>query len=174
MEGVVKMMFLSKLKIAAPVVLAGAMVFGTGLAGYRALGRPQATEKGKSTAVAKEGEVSRPADGPKGLAAIGKARLEIAKQLRDATFKRWELGNIGVSELLPVQKRYTEITLEVLPIEGGGRVKFLEAEIKAFRDLEALVKPLYERGQIQERDLLMLELARLDDEYALIIEKLRE
>jgi hypothetical protein len=174
MEGVLKIMFWSKLKMTAPVVLGSALLCGTGLMGYRAMGLPQApAAAGKQRPRAQvdpEGNPSVPAasgsESPE-LDAIGNARIGVAAKLRDAAQRLWQEGEINVVEYLTAQKRYDEVVADVTVKTDADRIRFLEREVTTLKQIEDATRELFRTGQAPQRDLLTAELARLDAEYAL-------
>jgi RNA polymerase sigma factor (sigma-70 family) len=174
MEGVLRIMFWNQLRMTAPVVLASALLCGTGLMGYRAMGLPQAPAaagkqqpraqidpEGKPTVPASSGSESPELD------AIGKARIEVATKLRNAAHRLWQAGEINVVEYLTVQKRFDEVVADVTVKTDADRVRFLEREVTTLKQIEDPTRELFRRGQVTQSDLLMVELARLDAEYAL-------
>ena len=167
-------MFWSKLKMTAPVVLASALLCGTGLMGYRAMGLPQApAAAGKQqprAGVDPEGKPTVPAssgsESPE-LDAIGKARIEVATKLRDAAHRLWQGGRD--------QRRRVSDRAETLRRSRGrcdGEDRRRPRPIprasghhaQADRRWHARTFP---HGSVTQRDLLTAELARLDAEYAL-------
>jgi RNA polymerase sigma factor (sigma-70 family) len=174
MEGVLKIMSFSNLKMTASVALASALLCGTGLMGYRAMGLPQAPAaagiqrpraqgdpKGKPTVPTSSSSESLELD------AIGTARIAIAAKLRDAAHRLWQGGETNVGDYLTAQKRYDEVMADVMVKTDADRVRFLEREVTTLKQIEERMRELFRRGQCTERDLLTTELARLDADYAL-------
>jgi RNA polymerase sigma factor (sigma-70 family) len=174
MEGVLKLMFWSKLKMTAPVVLASALLCGTGLMGYRAMGLPQApAAAGKQQPRARVDPEGKPTVGASSRAespeldAIGEARIGVAAKLRDAAQRLWQGGEINVVEYLTVQKRYDDVVADVMVKSDADRVRFLEREVSTLKHIEDGTRELFRKGQVTQQDLLTAELAQLDAEYAL-------
>jgi hypothetical protein len=173
-EGVVRIMFWSKLKTTATILMAGALLSGTALLGHRAMGLPQAPAaageqqprarvdpEGKPAAVAPSGM------GSPELEAIGKARIDVAAKLRDTTYQRWREGAISLVEYLTAQKRYDEVVTDVRVKTDADRLRYLEQQIATLKQIEARIRELFRAGQAPDRDVLAAELARLDAENAL-------
>jgi RNA polymerase sigma factor (sigma-70 family) len=179
-EGVLRIMFWSKFKTTAAILMAGALLSGTALLGHRAMGLPQApAAAGKQQPRARVDTGGTPAaTTPSGfespeLEAIGKARIEVAAKLRDATHGLWQAGEISLVEYLTVQKRYDEVVADVMVKTDADRVRYLEHQIATLKRIEDRTRELSSRGQTTQRDLLTAELARLDAEYALANAKAR-
>ena len=174
MEGVLKIMFWSKFKMIVPFVLGGALLCGTGLIGYRTMGRPQAAAAaGKQqprAQVDREGKALVPlssgSESPE-LDAIGKVRIAVAEKLRDAANQQWEKGEINVLEYLTAQKRYDEVVADVTVKTDADRVQFLERGVKTLKQYEDGMREHFRHGLVSQREVLTVELARLDAEYAL-------
>jgi outer membrane protein TolC len=174
-------MFWSKLKTTATILMAGALLSGTALLGHRAIGLPQApAAAGKQQPRARVDPEGKPtAAAPTGfespeLEAIGKARIEVAAKLRDATQRLWQAGEINIVEYLTVVKRYDEIMADVMVKTDADRVRYLEHQIATLKQIEDGTRELFRRGQATQRDLLTAELARLDAEYSLAKAKARD
>ena len=174
MEGAIKIMFWSKLKLTAPVALASALLCGTGLMGYRAIGLSQGPEaagkqRPRASADPKGKPIAPPASHTESseLNAIGKARIAVAMQLRDAAKQQWQGGEINVIEYLTTQKRYDEVVADVTVLTHADRVRFLELQVATLKQIEDRTRELFRRGSVNQHELLTTQLARLDAEYAL-------
>jgi RNA polymerase sigma factor (sigma-70 family) len=179
-EGVLKFMFWSKLKLTAPVALASALLCGTAMIGYRAMGLPQGPEAAgkqqpRTSADLEVKPIGRPAFHSESseLNAIGKARIAVATKLRDAAKQLWQGGQINVTEYLTSQKRYDEVVADVTMVTDADRVRFLERQVRTLKQIEDGTKELFRMGSVTQQELLTTELARLDAEYALAKAKAR-
>jgi RNA polymerase sigma factor (sigma-70 family) len=171
MEGVLKMMFWSRVKVALPVVLASALVCGTGVVGYRALGRSQVGEAGTKKGArvdAREKPSVRDLSVAKTpeLVALGKARVEVAKELKDVALRLMQNGRVEVAEYLRAEIRYYQILAEVEPEDS---VRHLTAAVEGFKKVEDMVRVRFANGQVSTLSVLEVKLSRLDAEYALAI-----
>jgi RNA polymerase sigma factor (sigma-70 family) len=173
-EGVLRIMLWSKLKATAAIVLAGAVLFGAALLGHRAIGlaqRQAASDKQRPrSGVNLEGRPGVPAlsgIAPSKLDAIGKARIDVAQKLRDATQRMWQAGEIGLLDYLTVQRRYDEIVADVMVKTNADRLRYLGSQIATLKQIEDRTREMFRGGQASQRDVLTAELARLDAEYAL-------
>ena len=168
------MMFWSKLKTTAVIVLAGALLSGTALSVRRAMGRPQApTAAGKQQPQDRSDAGGNPAAAvPSGsespeLEAVGKARIEVARKLRDAAESLWRGGEKSLVEYLTALKRCDEVVADVTVKTDADRVRFLERQVATLKQIELHTQQLYRTGQATQLDVFAAELARLDAEYAL-------
>jgi hypothetical protein len=180
MEGVLKVMFWSKLKLTAPVALASAFLCGMGMMGYRAMGLPQGREAvGKPQPRAGADLDGKPIATPGSdsesleLNAIGKARIEVATKLRDVAKQLWQGGQISVTEYLATQKRYDEVVADMTVVTDADRVRFLERQVTTLKQIEERTRELFRTGSVSQHELFTTELARLDAEYALAKVKAR-
>ena len=174
------MMFWGKLKSTLAIGLAAVLLSGTGLIGYRAVGRAQApaaiARQRPKDSDRPEGKPAAPASAaaPSAeLEAIGRARIAVAKKLRDSTFRLFQEGEIGITEYLTAQQHYDEVVAEVVVKTDADLVRYLESRVAGLKQLEERARKLHASGMIRESDVLTLELARLDAEYALVKAKLK-
>jgi len=164
----------NKIKTTGAIVMAGVFVTGTSPLGHRALGLPQASagagKQQSGAGVAPDGKVSATApsdfESPE-LGAIGKARIEVAGKLRDATERLYRGGEVSIVEYLNAQKRYDEVVADVMVRTAADRVRYLEHRVATHKKIEDATRELFRRAHVTERDALTAELARLDAEYAL-------
>jgi Outer membrane efflux protein len=177
---VLKMMFWSKLKTNAAIVLAGALLSGTAVMGHRAMGRaqaPKAAARQQTEKQAQPGENSAvPASSgveSSDLDAIGKARIEVAQQMRDGAESLWRNGEISLGQYLTLQKRYDEAVADVTVKTDADRVRFLERQVALFKQIEEAARKQYDRGQVPLFDMHAAKLSRLDAEYALAKAKVK-
>ncbi len=168
------MMFWIKLKTCAAIVLAGALLSGTGLMGYRAMGRAQApTAAAGQQPEGRAGPDGKPAARRPGTAsteleAIGKARVAVAKKLRDAAMTLWQRGEIEhhrVPDRAETLRRsrggghgQDRRRSHPVPRATGGRAQAAR---------RGRPKAATTSGMIRQSDVFTAELARLDAEYAL-------
>jgi hypothetical protein len=180
MEGVMRIMFWSRLKLTATAALACALLCGTGLVSYRAMGRLQAPEPAAGRQrtdsarldVKQAPPVAAGAEAPE-LAAIGNARMEVARRMRDAAELLWRNGERTLMDYLAVQKRYDEVVANVTVKTEADRIRFLERQVDTLKRIEEQTRRSYRTGQVSQLDVLTAELARLDAEYALAKAKVK-
>jgi RNA polymerase sigma factor (sigma-70 family) len=172
MKGALRIMFWSKVKTTAAVAMTGALLCGTGVLGYRAMGRQQVSPSGQSGTKRERSDVTRSAAPPSDpesaeLVALGKARIELAERIRNSVFTLFKEGEATVGDYLAAQKRYDEVVAEVMITTDADRVRFLERQVAGLKQVEDHVRQLFDRGQVQRFDADRAKLARLDAEYAL-------
>jgi RNA polymerase sigma factor (sigma-70 family) len=178
MEGLLRTMFWNKLKLIATVMLTGSMITGTVLLGHRAMGIPQAAapddgKKRSTTAGKPEADLDFAAfSGRESLSPALKARIEVAKELRDNMFRLWQEGELRLAEYLAWQRRYEDVVAEAVT-NDRARVQFLERRVSGTRQLEKMVAELYQKGQVSKVETLMVKLERLEAEDALGKAKLK-
>jgi hypothetical protein len=168
-------MSLSRIRTTGAIVMAGVLLTGTSLLGHGALGLPQASaeadQQQSGAGVNPDGKVSATApsdsESPE-LGAIGKARIEVAGKLRDATQRLYQEGEVNIAEYLNTQKRYDEVVAEVTVRTAADRVGYLQRRLATYKKIEDATRELLRRGHATQRDALTAELARLDAEYALV------
>jgi hypothetical protein len=172
MKGALRIMFWSKLRTTAAVALTGALLCGSGFLGYRAMGRQQVAPSGQEPT--KRGvSDAKPASAvpsdvdSQELAALGKARMELAKKLRDLSRQLWESGETSITDYLAAQRRFDEVVAEVMVKTDADRIQLLERTVAGFKRLEDHFQVLHRAGQVRESDVLVVELGRLDAEYDL-------
>jgi hypothetical protein len=99
-EGVVKSMFLNKLKWVGVCVLMMMALFGTGMGGFAYRGR--AAEQAPPTPPAKEAKPAKPAPSPRQAPAqvtqILRDALEAARTIEDKQWKAWMLESIAAEQ----------------------------------------------------------------------------
>jgi RNA polymerase sigma factor (sigma-70 family) len=180
MEGALRIMFWSKLKTTAVAALTCTLFCSTGLMVYRAMGRPQLSEpaakqqrRDSVQADAKQAvQVASGAESPE-LTALGNARLEVARKMRDIAEKLWREGERSLVDYLAAQKRYDEVAADVTVKTEADRLRFLERQVETLKRIEEYTRRFYRAGQAPQLDVLTAELARLDAEYALAKARLK-
>jgi hypothetical protein len=179
-EGALSIMFWSKLKTTAAAALACALLCSTGLMGYRAMGRhqlsePAAKQQHRDSAQPEVREATQVTSGaePPELTALGNARIEVARRMRDAAERLWRAGERSLLDYLAAQKRYDEVVADVMVKTDAERLRFLERQVDTLKRIEEYSRRLYREGQAPQLDVLTAELARLDAEYALAKAKMR-
>ena len=137
------MMFWTRLRTYAAIVLAGALLSGTGLVGYRAMGRAQAPAaaagqqpEGRAGPAAKPAAPTATGTAFSELDAIGKARVEVARKLRDAAERTWREGESGLVDYLTALKRYDEVVADVVVKTEADRIRFLERQVATLKQIE--------------------------------------
>lgn len=170
MEGALRIMYASQLKMVMAIVMAGAIFTGTGVVGYRAMGHGQApaappSEPSRSAGPSAGKAAPDEADSPE-VVELGKARLRTVLLLREMAMELWVAGATDTSELLEVERHYVAIRLEVAGSDPD-RIRFLEEELARLKQIEKQGQQLFRSGQKSQIDLTRCELARLDIEYAL-------
>jgi RNA polymerase sigma factor (sigma-70 family) len=177
-EGVLKMMFWTRLRTSAAIVLAGTLLSGAGLVGYRAMGRVQAPAApagqqpdGRAGPAGKPAAPTATGTAFSELDAIGKARVEVARKLRDAAERQWRVGERSLGDYLTAMKRYDEVVADVVVRTESDRIRFLERQVATLKQIEEAIRKRYDSGQVTQTDVLTAELARLDAEYAVAIAK---
>ncbi len=89
------------------------------------------------------------------------------------SFRLFHEGEIGITEYLTAQKHFDEVVADVMVKTDADRVRHLESQVAGLKQLEDRARKLHASGMIRESDVLTLELARLDAEYALLQAKLK-
>ena len=178
-EGVLTMMFWGKLKLTMAIGVAAVLLSGTGLIGYRAVGCVQAPATAARQQPKDSGRpqgkpaAPAPAAAPSAeLETIGRARIAVAKKLRphvQAVSRRRDRHH-RVSD---AQQHYDEVVADVMVKTDADRVRYLESRVAGLKQLEDRAGKMHASGMIRESDVLTLELARLDAEYALVKAKLK-
>jgi RNA polymerase sigma factor (sigma-70 family) len=172
MKGALRGMFGSKLKTTAAVALTGTILCGSGWLGYRAMGRqpvsPSEQERTKRERSDGKPVAAPPADvdSPE-LAALGKARMEVTLNMRDAAASLYQGGEASFVNYLTAQKRYDEVVADVTVKTDADRIRFLERQVSTLKQIEEFTRKRREQAQGTLFDELAAELARLDAEYAL-------
>ena len=146
-------MFWSKLKITAAVALTGALLCGSGFLGYRAMGRQQVPASGQERTKREGPDGKRLAAPPSDvdsteLAALGQARMELAKKIHDSSFRLYQEGEISVVDYLAAQKRYDEVVAEVMVKTDADRIRFLERQVVTLKQIEDRTRELLRRRML--------------------------
>jgi RNA polymerase sigma factor (sigma-70 family) len=178
-EGVISIMFMSKLKLVLAVGFAsGVLVAGTALVGHRALGhvqeapeelKPQPPNQGGLPA----GQAVPAQDSLQPLSAIAKARLDVARRIRDNTYKLYEAGMVDELAELNAQRRYDEVVDAVAVKSDADRVRFGQVRLDGLKRTEQFVRKQHAQGEKSTNDLLAVELDRLEAEDAFARAKAR-
>ena len=96
-----------------------------------------------------------------------KSRLEVAKKLRDAMYRRFEGGQAGFEEFLVWQKRYDDLANDVIMMTGGDKLGRLEDQLAELKQIEKRAKELFDGGEVQETDFLVVRYYLLEAEESL-------
>jgi RNA polymerase sigma factor (sigma-70 family) len=172
-EGVMTMLYVSKLKLVLALVLTGgAMIGGTALIGHRAMRLAQAAPRDAKTQseapAGPQGELNVPGQpAPEALSSIAKARLDLAKRLRDTAYNLYEGGESDLATYLNAQRRYDDVVGAVTVKSNADRVRFNEVRVAGWKRVTEVVRELRGKGQKTESDVLAVELERLEAEDAL-------
>jgi hypothetical protein len=172
-EGVLRVMFWNKLKVMTAGILAGGLFAGTALLAYWSAGLQQSRSPApQSEAPAKDGAGGKPrpivpaSAGAQSLSPNAKARLDVARKLRDQMYKLWQVdpSRSFTAEILPWQNRYDEVVDEVLVKTDADRVRFLEHRVATLKRIEHFVKEVFKNTRVNPADVLAAELYRLEAE----------
>jgi sigma-70-like protein len=171
-EGVLRVMFWNKLKVMTAAILAGGLFTGTALLAYWSAGPQQgASPVPQAEASAKDGAGAKPrpnvldSAGAQSLSPNAKARLDVARKLRDLTYERWKIDPVTeFTEALAWQNRYHEVVGELLVKTDADRVRFLEYRVAALKRTEDFVKEAFKSTRGSPIDVLAVELYRLEAE----------
>jgi RNA polymerase sigma factor (sigma-70 family) len=178
-EGVLRVMLWSKVKVIAGGILAGGLFTATVFLAYWPAGaqqdRPGApqAEAGAKGGAADKTRVTAPAsaDGQP-LSANAKARLDVAKRMRDQMFETMRVDpSASFTEFLAWQNRYYVVVDDVLVRTDADRVRLLEHQVAALKRTEKLTKELVKGGFGRRSIALAAELYRLEAED--LLEKAR-
>jgi RNA polymerase sigma factor (sigma-70 family) len=173
-EGVTTMLFMSKLKLILAIVLTGGvMIGGTTLVGHRAMRRPQAAPRDAKTQA--ENQVRPQADpteavqrGPEHLSPLTRARIEVARKLRDNMFKLYSAGEADLGAYLSAQRRFDDVIGAVAAKSSDtDRVHSHEVRVEGLKHLERFVREAHGKGEKSQNEVLTVELDRLDAEEEL-------
>ncbi len=174
-EGVLRIMFWTKVKIATFIAMTGVMLSGAVLLAHAAMAHPQRPAppaqqqlRAEVNPVANTAAPSPFESVSAELEAIGKARIDVAEKLRDGALKRWQGGELSLVEYLNAQMRYDEVVADVMVRTDADRVRYLERRVATLKQIEDRTQQSYRAGQSSENDMLTAKLARLDAEYAVV------
>ena len=178
-EGVISIMFMSKLKLVLAVGFAsGILVAGTALVARGAIGHPlaalalvipQPQNQGKLPA----GEAVPARSSPESLSATARARLDVARRIRDNMYKLYQGGEVDERSYLNAQRRYDEVVDAVAVKSDADRVRFGQVRLDGLKRTEQSVRKQHAQGDKSMNDLLAVELDRLDAEDAFARAKAR-
>jgi HlyD family secretion protein len=96
-----------------------------------------------------------------------KARLEVAKKLRDVRYRRFEGGQGNLEEFLVWQKRCVDLENDVILMTGGDKVRRFADQVTELKRIEKLVGDQFDQGQMQESDVQIVRYYLLEAEEAL-------
>jgi RNA polymerase sigma-70 factor (ECF subfamily) len=159
-EGVVRAMFVKKLKIATAVVLLAGTAIGATLLGHRPTAAQPPAGPARTRAVAPQ------ADGP-GIKALLKERQEVLKKEVLARTQEYEAGRGYLASLLAASRELLKAELE-LATNREERVAAYERHFDAMRKFDQMVKEGYEAGRIKAADHYEMRSARLEAEIGLL------
>ncbi len=171
-EGVLSAMFWTKFRVITAGILAGGFCAGTALLAYSSA----AVQHGQAAPPQREGpaidssrakpQAPAPASaGASSLSPNAKARLDVARRLRDGMFQTWQIDpNTGFTQVLAGQNRYDEVIGEVLVRSDSDRVRFFEYRVAVLKRTEQAINELAKSGMAGKTDVLTVELDRLEAE----------
>jgi RNA polymerase sigma factor (sigma-70 family) len=171
-EGALRMMFWSKIKVITVAILAGCLVAGTAVLARWSAGQeqrrapePQAEARAKTGAESKSAATVRAPAGARPLSPTAKARLEVAKKMRDGISERVRIDpNAGFTEVIVWQNRYHEVIAEVLVKTDADQVQFLEHRLALLKRIENYVEEMRKNGFFGQTELFAIEMYRLEAE----------
>jgi hypothetical protein len=174
MEGALRVVFFSKLKLVTAVALAGGVLIGgAALVGRGAMSRAQVAP----TAVKHQpGKMNRIQEEPGAVAPLGTdalserdgARLDIARKVRDTMFTLYREGEATLANYLNAQRHLDDVESDVLIKTPADRVRFQEGRVTRLKELEHYVAGEVRAGQATSIDKLLRESERLEAEAALV------
>jgi RNA polymerase sigma factor (sigma-70 family) len=173
MEGTLRVMFVSKLKLVAAVGLAGGvLIFGSVLIGHGAMGRAQlATAAVKTEPLNQAGVQVQPAGAippdAEPLSPSAQARLWAAKMLRDSMMRRFTDGEIDAIAYLQAQRRYNDVVIDVGVKTVADQVRVQEVLVRGLKSIENVAGAMRAAGRGHDIDRLVIESERLEAEEAL-------
>jgi hypothetical protein len=96
-----------------------------------------------------------------------KARLEVAKKLRDVRYRKFEGGQGDLEEFLVWQKRCVDLENDVILMTGGDKVRRFADQVAELKRIEKRVGDQFDQGQVQESDVQIVRYYLLEAEEAL-------
>jgi RNA polymerase sigma factor (sigma-70 family) len=179
MEGALRVMFVSKLKLITALGLAGGALIGGGaLVGHGAMGRAQVApaavkpEPGTQNGLQEEPAAIAPI-GTDTLSPSATARLDVARKLRDAMHTLYRAGEIDLAKYLNSQRHLDVVEGDLLIKTPADRVRFQEGRVTRLKGLEQHLAGQVRAGQASSIDRLTIESERLEAEEALAKAKAR-
>ena len=173
-KGAMTVMFMSKVKLLLAVVLTGgAIVSGTALLGRRAMGvhqqAPSSEAKSQKASAAGTAETPNVSTwpSPERLSPISRARIDVAKKLRDNAYTTFQQGESDLATYLGAQRRYDDIVGALTAKSDVDRVRFNEIRVAGWKQVEKAVRDQFAMGQRSLNEVLAVELDRLEAEDAL-------
>ena len=173
MEGALRVMFLSKLKLIAAVGLAGGvLIFGSALIGHGAMGRARLARAAVKTEPLNQAGVQvQPAGaippGAEPLSPSAQSRVWAAKMLRDSMMRRFTDGEIDAIAFLQAQRRYNDVVIDVGVKTVADRVRVQEVLVRGLKSIEHMAGEMRAAGRGRDTDRLVIESERLEAEEAL-------
>jgi RNA polymerase sigma factor (sigma-70 family) len=175
-EGALRIMFWNKLKLITAGILASALFAGTALMAYWATGSQEGrlpaqppVPPARNHALTNPRSIAPESEGTQTLSPSAKARLDVARKLRDKMFDRVQVDpSFGSSEVLACQNRYEDVISDVFVKTDADRVRFLEHRVATLKQIEQYYGHLFKNGQMAPTDPLSVELYRLDAEDRLV------
>jgi RNA polymerase sigma factor (sigma-70 family) len=170
-EGVIRMVFMSKLKLILAVVLTGGvMIGGTAMVGHRAMRLAQAAPRDAKTQPENQvrpqaGLAEASQRGPNQINSLARARIDVARKLRDNMFKLYSAGEADLGAYLRAQIRFDDVIGAIAAKSSDtDRVHYHEIRVEGLKRLERFVREAHGNGQKSENETLAVELDRLDAE----------
>ncbi len=167
-EGVLRTMFVTKIKPIAATALAGitmataAILFGQVTLGSQppAPGEPRAHAPSVVEPAA-QGNAPPPAE-----EALAKSREEVARRIRDDMYRGFTGGEVNLDAYLEWQSRYNSTALALVRTDAQ-RIRFFEATVRGMKSLHEVVERMSTSGQASQTDVRKVEYFLLDAEVAL-------
>jgi RNA polymerase sigma factor (sigma-70 family) len=179
MEGALRVMFVSKLKLITALGLAGGVLIGGGaLVGHGAIGRAQVApaavklEPGRQNGLQEEPAAIAPI-GTDALSPSARARLDVARKLRDTTYTLYREGESTLTNYLNSQRHLDEVESDLLIKTPADRVRYQEGRVTRLRELEHLLSGQVRAADASSIEKLTIESERLEAEEALAKAKAR-
>jgi RNA polymerase sigma factor (sigma-70 family) len=179
MEGALRVMFVGKFKLITALGLAGGVLIGGGaLVGHGAIGRAQVApaavklEPGRQNGLQEEPAAIAPI-GTDALSPSARARLDVARKLRDTTYTLYREGESTLTNYLNSQRHLDEVESDLLIKTPADRVRYQEGRVTRLRELEHLLSGQVRAADASSIEKLTIESERLEAEEALAKAKAR-
>jgi RNA polymerase sigma factor (sigma-70 family) len=160
-RGVLTMMMLSKLKVAAAVALAaGFVAAGSGMLGAQGPATPPAPQAVAPVAP------PRGATDTDALAVLGRSRVEMARERYKTQRNFYEQGRITIDRILGASQALMDAEIDATG-EPAARLAAIRAHLGRIKQIEAREQAELELGRATAADIVEIQTGRLDTEYRL-------
>jgi RNA polymerase sigma factor (sigma-70 family) len=172
-EGVLQAMFVSKIKVAAAVLLAVALCAGAGVLGYRALAAEPPPEKKTEPPPAgadarKADEARKEAEAADKMRRLLKARVDAARQEWEDRMKLLQDGRDGDRlDVLGAASRRLLVAQRELSENKADQIAAWEAHLDRMKGVEEIAKGRFEAGTLSRPNHALAQYYRLDAEIGL-------